>query len=86
MTMFASLKMIPNYYRDDHDAVGQGGFPVRYPARGWEGDQGCQLLHTLHSVCSTSHTAHHRALCDCDKSAQSRLERTQRIATAGARC
>ena len=53
---------------------------------GREGDQGCQLLHTLHTVCSTSHTAHHRALCDCDKSAQSRLERTQRIATAGARC
>ena len=53
---------------------------------GWEGGQGCQLLHTLRTVCSTSHTAHHRALCDCDKSAQSRLERTQRIASAGARC
>ena len=40
---------IPAYNSDDDDAVGEGGFPVRYPARGWE---------TMAASCCTLQTGH----------------------------
>ena len=48
---------IPAYNSDDDDAVGEGGFPVRYPARGWEGGRPGlpAAAHTAHCVQHISH-------------------------------